>query len=283
MERVNLLSLPSFVNSYGQTIYLIKDASVKYELDWSKVSSQVDLIFGFFGNGLTFDLLEINSKSDARVSYMVGADVTLKYALAELDISNHSERHFEVDTNGIVNAGMANFASGISFMNVVFNLNGTGAKALWRLATVAKEGDNKLYNISFNHEAKNTHSRMENYGVVLDKSELEFAGISHIKNGATNSFAEQIAKITLFDENSIGKANPILKIDENEVSASHGATVGKVNEEHLFYLTSRGIDERAATKILTLGYLNPILSIFEGEEVGEYLKEAIDGGLSRHV
>ena len=73
----------------------------------------------------------------------------------------------------------------------------------------------------------------------------------------------------VFDEKSTGIAKPILKIDENSIEASHAAVVGKINDEHLFYLVSRGLSEAEAKELITLGYLKPILKGFQDEEVAE--------------
>ena len=275
MERVNILTMPSFVNAGGRSVYIIKDASKKYELDWSKTDEDLNVLFGFFSEDQPFDLLEFNSSSSANVTYVIGANTKLNYALAEINKSVSASRTFVVDINAEFSGGLAHFAKGDSKLDMTFNLVGTGAKALWRLATITKDNEKKSFNVSFNHESKNTYSKMENYGVALNNSSLVFAGVSHIKKGASSSSAHQVAKITLFNEKSIGKANPILRIDENEVSASHGATVGRVNEEHLFYLTSRGISKEGAIKILTLGYLNPILKVFETSEVGKHIEQLI--------
>jgi Fe-S cluster assembly protein SufD len=70
----------------------------------------------------------------------------------------------------------------------------------------------------------------------------------------------------------------VLNIDENEVKASHAATVGKLNESHLFYLMSRGLTKEEARRLVTLGYLKPIVSYFEGD-VKDEIDRAIEGGL----
>ena len=80
----------------------------------------------------------------------------------------------------------------------------------------------------------------------------------------------------VFDEASNAIAKPILKIDENDIEASHAAVVGKINDEHLFYLTSRGISEADAKQLITLGYLKPILAGFNDEETRNYISSLIE-------
>ena len=81
----------------------------------------------------------------------------------------------------------------------------------------------------------------------------------------------------VFDETSNGIAKPILKIDENDIEASHAAIVGKINDEHIFYLTSRGLTEEEAKRIMTLGYLKPIMVGFVDDEIKEEIEKLIEG------
>ena len=64
-------------------------------------------------------------------------------------------------------------------------------------------------------------------------------------------------------------------IDENDVEASHAAVVGKINEEHIFYLCSRGLGEEEAKRLITLGYLNPIIAYFDDQRIKEDIANAI--------
>jgi Fe-S cluster assembly protein SufD len=83
-----------------------------------------------------------------------------------------------------------------------------------------------------------------------------------------------VAKIVLFDDNAKAKSMPILKISENDISASHATSVGTLNENEVFYLTSRGISEDMAKNLITLGYFNPIISKFD-EEAQEEIQKLI--------
>ena len=120
---------------------------------------------------------------------------------------------------------------------------------------------------------------MDNYGVTRDDGKLTFSGVCHILKGSSGSKAHQNAKVMVFDSLSNGVAKPILKIDENDIEASHAAIVGKINDEHIFYLTSRGLSEEEAKRIITLGYLKPILKGFDDEDVKESIEKMIEGNM----
>ena len=82
----------------------------------------------------------------------------------------------------------------------------------------------------------------------------------------------------VFDNECVAKAKPILKIDENDIEASHAATVGKVSDEHIFYLTSRGLNLEEAKMLITLGYLKPILKGFN-----DSIQNEIDSLIERRL
>ena len=82
----------------------------------------------------------------------------------------------------------------------------------------------------------------------------------------------------VFDPNSDAIAKPILKIDENDIEASHAAAVGKISDEQIFYLTSRGLSNEEAKMLITLGYLKPIFKGFDEDKV-EHINETMGGRL----
>ena len=67
----------------------------------------------------------------------------------------------------------------------------------------------------------------------------------------------------------------MLLIDNNDVNASHAAAVGKVDDNQIFYLSSRGISESNAKKMIALGYLTPVLEYINDEDVKKEISEQI--------
>ena len=185
--------------------------------------------------------------------------------------------HAELDDNSQIDAYFADFITGENHSNIQIDLNGEEAAAMWHLASLASKKDKKYFDVSVYHNSKNTYCKLDNYGVCLNESNLTFSGVCKINKGCSGSKAHQNAKIMVFDEACKGIAKPILKIDENDIEASHAAVVGKINDEHLFYLTSRGLSEAEAKELITLGYLKPILKGFDDEEINDQINKLIEG------
>ena len=83
----------------------------------------------------------------------------------------------------------------------------------------------------------------------------------------------------VFDEKSDAIAKPILKIDDNDIEASHAAVVGKISDDHMFYLTSKGLSEEEARQLITYGYLKPILNGFDDQELQTKIQGYIEKGV----
>ena len=211
---------------------------------------------------------------DSSIEFVINknASLTLKYAFftsnKEINIRG------DLEENAKLNAVIADFSNGELTVKANINLNKEGSEATWNLASLSTNNDNKKFDISFIHNARNSKADMQNYGVALDLSNLTFSGINHIKKAAKKSNTNQSAKIIVFDKDAKGKANPILKIDENDVLASHSAVVGRLNDDHLFYLKSRGLNEKEAKALIVSGYLRPIANYFS-DEIKERINHTI--------
>lgn len=154
-------------------------------------------------------------------------------------------------------------------MDINYALNGANASAIVRLATLAKGQEKKHMTFSLTHFAPYTTGIMDNYGVVKDESNLVIDGIGTIKKGNRQSNSQQTNKIIVFDEKCSAKANPYLYIDEYDVKASHGASVGKIDEDHLYYLQSRGLSKEEAMHLVTYGYFIPVMEFIDNVDLRE--------------
>jgi Fe-S cluster assembly scaffold protein SufB len=245
----------------------------------------LDLSLSDLGNSMLviapdaqFDLVIINGLVDQKLSIEFADNSVGKLQVAMM----HPNKNLTIE--GVMNAyvqveaAMADFTNGKGKVVVNFDLVGRESNLEWRTAALSSADDRKYYSVSFTHKNFNTYANMTNYGVTEGKSSLQFTGTGYIINGAKYSKTHQSAKIMVFDKHCLGRADPVLKIDENEVEASHAATVGKVNDEHLFYLCSRGLTKQEAKRLITLGYLNPIIDYFTDESLKEQLSAQIAVG-----
>ena len=212
------------------------------------------------------------------ITFEVKDGATLFLSMFAKKIMKNNIFTANVGENARIIVYFADFTVDKNHLNASINLNKDNAECEWHLASLSSQKDDKQIAVSIYHNAPNTHGKIDNYGVCKENSTLIFSGISHIEKGCHQSTSHQNAKIVVFDDNCKAIAKPILKIDENDIEASHAAVVGKVSDEHIFYLTSRGLSLEEAKLLITLGYLKPILKGFS-EETANEIDKLIEGRL----
>lgn len=183
--------------------------------------------------------------------------------------------HYTLSANAKCVCGYAELSDGSLSSSIHYDLIGEGADVKVRMAALSKNEDKKAFEITIQHLCPHTFGQMDNYGVTQDQGTLTIDGIGTITKGQYGSETHQNNKIIVFDEKCVAQANPYLYIDEYDVKASHAAAVGKVDDEHLFYLQSRGLNKKQAMKLITYGYLKPVSEIIDNQLVKERFEKAL--------
>ena len=214
--------------------------------------------------------LELLDFSDLEIE--VDDDCSLVLKLANFGNAENLKITANLGRNSNFDVVFADFSNSNISVKSQVNLNREGASCKWHLASLSGGENHKKFDISFAHHVGHTFALMDNYGVSREKSEIIFTGVNHILEGAKGSETAQNAKIIVFDPDAHGTASPVLRIDENDVKASHGAVVGQLNEDHMFYLMSRGLSKEEARALITLGYLQPISRQFSKKTQDRILK-----------
>ena len=137
------------------------------------------------------------------------------------------------------------------------------------------------------HNAPYATSDLLYKGALKEKSRSEYSGLIKVARRAQGTDAYQANRnLTLSDE-ALARSIPQLEIEANEVRCTHGATVAPVEEEHLFYLMSRGIDRVTAQKLVVFGFFGEVLDRIRVPTVREELSAAIakkvEGGQALEV
>lgn len=139
---------------------------------------------------------------------------------------------------------------------IKLQLNKVGEKLEWLGIINARETGDYEINLVMTHSAPNTFGRVMVKGVAENGARVKVKGLVKIEKKAQNTDSFLSMKILLLDKQSGATAEPELEIEANQVKASHSAAVGKVDEEQMFYLASRGINEKEAKNIIIKGFLN---------------------------
>ena len=109
------------------------------------------------------------------------------------------------------------------------------------------------------HNEGDTKSDMLIKGILKDNSFSVFDGLVNVKDGAKNVEGYQRNDVLLLNKNAEYNSIPPLEIDNGDVKCSHGATIGRINEDQLFYLMSRGLNKEKAKEIIVDGFLKNVI------------------------
>ena len=110
------------------------------------------------------------------------------------------------------------------------------------------------------HCSPRATSRAFYKGAVKDSSRAVFQGLIDVSPGASGTDAFLTNRNILLNDGARADSIPSLKIGNNDVKCSHGSTVGRIREEELFYLMSRGLPRDEARELLVLGYFDELLA-----------------------
>lgn len=133
------------------------------------------------------------------------------------------------------------------------------------------------------HQAANCTSNELYKGVLEQRSRAVFHGRIKVAAGAQKTDAQQANNTLLLSADAEIDSKPQLEIYADDVKCSHGATVGQINQDSLFYLRARGIDEAAARTLLTYAFVNEVLKQIDIEPLRAALEHTLANRLINEI
>ena len=126
------------------------------------------------------------------------------------------------------------------------------------------------------HQVGNTRSDLLFKGALQDVARTVYAGLIRIEKGAARSDAYQANRNLVLSDHAKATSIPMLEIDNNDVRCTHGATVGPVDPNHMFYLRSRGIPEATAKRMLIQGFFGDVLERIPFEHARKLVESELE-------
>ncbi|MBZ0264102.1 Fe-S cluster assembly protein SufD [bacterium] len=165
----------------------------------------------------------------------------------------------KIDADTKLNAYALSIGSETSKVDIGTQLAGRGAESRWHGILYGKDNQHFDHHTRHEHTAGNTWSNLEFKVALKDKSVSSYTGLIRIEENASNCEAYQENRNLLLNDGTKAESIPELEIINDEVSCSHGVTVGKVDPEMIYYLNSRGIDSAQALRMVVAGFYQPVL------------------------
>ena len=270
-----LAALNSAVWSGGSFVYVPKGVSVKLPLQaYFRINSER---FGQFERtliiaeeganvhyieGCTAPIYTTDSLHAAVVEIFMKPGARVRYTTVQNwsnNVYNLVTKRAQADKNAIMEWIDCNIGSKVTMKYPSVYLMGEGAKGEVLSIAYAGAGQHQDAGAKMFHFAPNTSSRIVSKSISKKGGRTSYRGLVQVMPGAKHSSVFVSCDALLMDEDSRSDTYPYMKIKENDVSVQHEATVEKIGEEKLFYLTAKGISKTEAEGLLVNGFIEPVV------------------------
>ena len=181
----------------------------------------------------------------------------------------------DADTYASVNWIEGNIGSRLTRSDVETELNGDGPETKIVGAFFGHEDQHFDVNARVWHQAEHTTADLVTRGVLDDEARSVYEGVQDVGRDAWDTSSYQRENTLMLSDDSEADASPKLIIHNHDTEASHSATVGQVDAEEMFYMTSRALDPATARNMLVEGFFVPVLEEIEVDTFREDLQELI--------
>jgi Fe-S cluster assembly protein SufB/Fe-S cluster assembly protein SufD len=188
-----------------------------------------------------------------------------------------SNRGIEATNDSRVTVSSLSLGASVSRSRMNFLLDGRGSMA--EGFEIFFTDGKQRYDFESNliHNSPDSTGSTQARGVLKGESQSIFKGMIKIVNAAKNSRSYLAHHAMILERTAKSDGIPGLEIDNNEVRATHSASVAQIDEEQLFYLMARGLSADEARKMIVLGFFEPVLSRVPIEQTREGARFMIDG------
>jgi Fe-S cluster assembly protein SufD len=186
-----------------------------------------------------------------------------------------------VENDASVNWVFADVGDGYTVGLVESYLKGNGSQSNIRALGVGYGRQHLDLTASIQHSGRYSLSDIAMHGVLRERANSIYRSSTHILKNAVGAGSEQHDRMLMLDGTARADAIPMLLIDENDVQrCGHAASVGRIDENQIYYLMSRGIPKAEATRMIIWGHLQPTVDAVPSESVRKHLTALIDGELA---
>ena len=188
---------------------------------------------------------------------------------------NYTLKRGHADTYSTVNFVEGNLGSRLTKTEVSTELAGNASETKIVGAFFGHEDQHFDLDSKVWHRAENTTADLVTRGVVDDEARSVYEGVQDVGRDAWNTSSYQRENTLMLSDDSEADASPKLIINNHDTEASHSATVGQIDAEDLFYMTSRGVDDERARNMLVEGFFVPVLEEVAVDELREDLERRV--------
>lgn len=156
-----------------------------------------------------------------------------------------------------------------------FHLKGENSQVTFLGLIIGRNDEKFTFETISNHTVPNTNAYYYIRAAMFDHSEIDYKGNLIIKPKAQITDCYLAHHTLMLSRDAKTNSVPSLEIEADDVKAGHAATIGKVDDDMIFYFQSRGIDKKQAQEMLIQGFLENDLKKIPNEEAQKNLTKAI--------
>ncbi|WP_235991565.1 SufB/SufD family protein [Facklamia lactis] len=190
--------------------------------------------------------------------------------------ASYIRRHSQVGTNSSILWSIGSFNNTWTITDIDNQLEGQASHANLSVLAIVDGQTKQILDSKIHNKGPHSMGHINQHGATLDHGTLTMNGIGRIAKHAKQADAQQENRLIMLSDHARGDANPILLIDEFEVTAGHAASVAKVDENQLWYLMSRGIHRSEAEYLVIRGFLMQAVNQLKNAKARDILLEAVD-------
>jgi Fe-S cluster assembly protein SufD len=222
---------------------------------------------------------ELSGYSNAAVEIVVKEGAKVEYVSVQ-NLSratwHFGSHHARVERDAELDWVAAGFGSGKGKVRIQNDLAGPGATSRVTGAYFADGTQHLDYDTFQEHIAPSTTSDFAFKGALRDTARTVWRGMIRVEEGAQKTNAYQENRNLLLSKTAHADSIPGLEIMANDVRCTHGATLGQVDREQLFYLMTRGLSRSEAERLIVRGFFQDVLDRVELEPVRDALAAALE-------
>jgi len=222
---------------------------------------------------------ELSAYSNAAVEIVVQQAAKVEYVSVQnlsLGTWHFGSHHARVDRDAELDWVAAGFGSAKGKVWIQNDLAGPGATSRVTGAYFADGTQHLDYDTFQEHLAPSTTSDFAFKGALRDTARAVWRGMIRVEEGAQKTNAYQENRNLLLSKSAHADSIPGLEIMANDVRCTHGATLGQVDREQLFYLMTRGLTRSEAERLIVRGFFQDVLDRVELEPVRDALAAALE-------
>jgi len=195
------------------------------------------------------------------VELYVNEGATLRYSTIEnwsRNMMNLNSKRAVVEKDGTIEWVSGTFGSHITMLYPMSVLKGEGARSEFTGVTFASVGQELDTGTKVTHLAPNTSSTISSKSISKDGGKAIYRSSVRIAPEAKNSKSSVVCESLMMDSDSRSDTVPVMDIQTDDADIGHEAKIGRISEESIFYLMTRGLTEEEAKAMIVRGFVEPV-------------------------